>query len=97
MGKITVFDWSGKDGPLESNYWGGNHDFVFAKTIRILKTGKFFAFNCPCGCFVSAYANPRYGSHLGKFSSLPAKKPRKFETATGKENFEEGRINLLGL
>ena len=31
-----------------------------------------------------------------KFSSLPAKKPQKFETATGKENFdptEEGRIS----
>ena len=37
------------------------------------------------------------GRTWGKFSSLPAKKPRKFETATGKENFEEGRINLLGL
>ena len=22
MGKITVFDWGGKDGPVESNYWG---------------------------------------------------------------------------
>ena len=31
MGKITVFDWGGKDGPLESNYWGGNHDFVLQK------------------------------------------------------------------
>ena len=26
-----------------------------------------------------------------KFSSLPAKKPRKFETATGKENFQSNR------
>ena len=28
-----------------------------------------------------------YISTWEKFSSLPAKKPRKFETATGKENF----------
>ena len=26
-----------------------------------------------------------------KFSSLPAEKPRKFETATGKENFQSNR------
>ena len=29
----------------------------------------------------------RMGRTWEKFSSLPAKKPQKFETATGKENF----------
>ena len=31
-----------------------------------------------------------------KFSSLPAKKPRKFETATGKENFSLNRGRISG-
>ena len=31
--------------------------------------------------------SPSMGRTSEKFSSLPAEKPRKFETATGKENF----------
>ena len=42
-----------------------------------------------------AAAPPNFGQGIGrtweKFSSLPVKKPRKFETATGKENFKSNR------
>ena len=69
MGKLQYLTRAGKTGRLNRVIGGfeklGLHS-ISAKTIRILKTGKFFAFNCPCRCFVLAHSNPRYGLHLGK-------------------------------